>query len=229
MEKFNLIVLVIDKHSQMLDDSQNGFIEFKQKYALDNATLVVIFIGEKANRIISGQQISDISTLPQFDDSDGRYDFALAIQSWVYEAQANMYSGSTIKLRTAIFVDVCDDVINKHSISPANILGNLKDTDYFQINRSGEVNVFELITISEISKLESLAKTGDEKALYKLGVAYAKGEGVEKNDTHAQLLLYKSYLRRNIDAIFALVDLCDNPSEHFCKEAAKHRKEKNND
>jgi TPR repeat protein len=221
MEKFDLLVLILDKHSLLLDASQQEFLRLKQQYALDNATLVVVFLGKMANRIISGQQISDIDILPEFDDSGGRQDAALSIQSWVYEAQANMYSGSTVKLRTAIFADVCDDLINTHRISPAEILGNLEETEYFEVNH--HTNAYEHAKVSKINKLEALAKNGEEKALYELGLAYLKGDDVEKNEPKAQMLLYKAYLRGNIDAIFALVDLFDEPTEHFRKEAAKHR------
>jgi TPR repeat protein len=215
VEKFDLIVLVLDKQSLLF----NKFDKFKHQYALDNATLVVVFLGEKANRIISGQQISDIDALPPFDDSEGRSDATLAIQGWVYEAQANMYSGNTVKLKTAIFMDACDNLVKKYNIEPANILGNLEETDYFQNNQGR----FELITISKIAKLEALAKAGDEKALYDLGIIYTTGDGVDKDGPKAQMLLYKAYLRGNIDAIFALMDLFDEPTEHFRKEAAKHR------
>ena len=224
MEKFNLIVLVIDKYSLMLDDSRKDFIELKERYALTNATIVLIFVGKNANRIIAGQQICDIDKLPCFDDTNGRCDAALAIQSWIYEAQANMYSGSSVKMRTAIFVDVTDDIINTHGINPTDILGNLKETEYFKVNRENQTSFFEHITVSKISILEALAKTNDEKALYELGIAYLNGEGVNKNEPKAQMLLYKSYLHGNIEAIFALVDLFDEPSEHFRGLAAKHRK-----
>jgi hypothetical protein len=221
VEKFDLIVLLLDKHSLLLDVTGQKLNEFKQEYALVHATLAVIYIGEKANRIISGQPISGVDILPDFDDSEGRSDAVVAIQGWVYEAQANMYSGSTVKLRTAIFADVCDDVIDARQIEPAKILGNLEETEYFQINR--RTNTYEPMKIFKITRLEALAKSGDEKALYELGLAYVKGEGVEKNEPKAQMLLYKAYLRGNIDAIFALVDLFDEPTEHFRKEAAKHR------
>lgn len=219
MEKFDLIILVLDKKSLLLDASKQYYLNFKKQYALDNATLAVIFLGEKANRIISGQQISDIDILPEFDDSEGRTDAVLAIQSWTYEAQANMYSGSTVKLRTAIFMDVCDSLIKEHNIEPVDVLGNLENTDYFQKNQGG----FEFVAVSKIVRLEALTKAGDEKALYDLGIIYAIGNGVKKDEPKAQMLLYKAYLRGNINAIFALVDLFDEPTEHFLKEAAKHR------
>ena len=221
MEKFGLIVLILDQHSQLLDVSQQSFVNFKEQYALVNATLVVIFLGKMTSRIISGQLVSDIDTLPIFDDSAGRNDAVVAIKSWVYEAQANMYSGSTVKLRTGIFVDASDNLINVHLIEPAEILGNLEETEYFQINR--QTFSYEPMKISKIAKLEASAKTGDEKALYELGLAYATGEDVKKDELKAQMLLYKAYLRGNIDAVFALVDLFDEPDEHFRKEAAKHR------
>jgi TPR repeat protein len=145
----------------------------------------------------------------------------VAIQSWVYEAQANMYSGSTVKLRTAVFADVCEDLLNAHRIKPAQILGNLEEAEYFQIN--SHTDTYEPIKVSKIAKLESLAKNGDIKALYELGLAYVTGEVVKKDESRAQMLLYKSYLRGNIEAIFALVDLFDEPIEHFRNEAAKHR------
>ena len=221
MEKFDLIVLLLDKNSLLRDAAGQKFNEFKQEYALANTTLAVIYIGEKTNRIISGQPVGDIDVLPQFDDSEGRLDIALSIQSWVYEAQANMYSGSTVKHRTAIFADVCSDLLNAHRIEPAEILGGFEETEYFQINR--HTDTFEPIKVSEISKLEVLAKNGDAKALYELGLAYVAGEGVKKDELKAQMLLYKSYLRGKIEAIFALVDLFDEPNEHFRREAAKHR------
>jgi len=221
VEKFDLIVLLLDKYSQLFDVPGQKMSEFKMVYALANATLSVIYIGDKANRIISGQQMSNIYMLPDFDDSEGRNDVVAAIQSWVYEAQANMYSGSTVKLRTAIFVDVCDDLIVTHHIDPADILGNLEDTEYFQLNRN--TNAYEPMTVSKIARLNALTKNGDEKAMYELGLAYVNGEGVEKDEPKAQRLLYKSYLRGNIDAVFALVDLFDEPLEHFLNEAAKHR------
>lgn len=221
MEKFDLIVLLLDKNSLLLDETGKKLSGFIQEYALAHATLAVIYIGEKANRIISGQQVSDIDALPDFDDSEGKNDTVVAIQSWVYEAQANMYSGSTIKLRTGIFADVSEDLVNIHRIEPAEILGNLEETDYFQVNR--QTNVYEPMKISKIAKLEALAKKGDEKALYELGLDYVNGKDVKKDESKAQMLLYKAYLRGNIDAIFALVDLFDEPTEHFRKEAAKHR------
>lgn len=222
MEKFNLIVLIVDRQSPLLDNSRRDFVNLKRQYALDNATLVVVFLGERANRVISGQQIGDIDGFPCFDDSEGKHDAALAIQGWVYEAQANMYSGSTVKLRTAIIADVSDDLIKAHNITPAGILGDLDETEYFRKIRRGEEIVYELAAVSPIAKLEALAKTGDEKALYELGIAYASGDKTEKNIPKAQMLLYKAYLRGNIDAIYALVDLFDAPTEHFLKEAAKH-------
>lgn len=221
MEKFDLLVLVIDKDSLLLDATGQELSGFLNRHALANATLVVIYICDKANRIISGQQISDIDTLPDFDDSEGRTDVTLAIQGWIYEAQANMYSGSMVQLRTAIFIDICGDVKKFHHIEPAKILGNLEKTEYFQMNR--DTNTYELAKVSKISKLEALAKSGDEKALYELGIAYHAGDGVKKNELRAQMLLYKAYLRGNIDAIFALVDLIDEPAEYFREEAAKHR------
>lgn len=216
-----MVVLLLDKDSQLLDATGQNLSAFKHDYALAHATLAVIYVGKKANRIISGQQISNIDTFPDFDDSEGRNDTVVAIQSWVYEAQANMYSGSTVKLRTAIFVDICDDLLDAHSIEPANILGNLEETEYFQVNKN--TSTFEPVMISKIAKLEALARNGDEKALYELGIAHIFGDGVEKNELKAQLLLYKAYLRGNIDAIFALVDLFDEPDELFQKEAKKHR------
>jgi hypothetical protein len=224
VEKFDLIALVLDEHSLLLENSRNEFTKLKEQYALANATLVVVFLGERANRIIAGQQINDIEVLPCFDDTEGRQDVTIAVQGWIYEAQANMYSGSTVKLRTAIFVDVSDDVIKEHGIKPTEILGNLQDTDYFSVNRDGEANNYELVIVSRIARLEALAKTGDEKALYELGIAYLNGDGVAKSEPQAQMLLYKSYLHGNIEGIFALVDLFDEPTEHFRKLAAKHRK-----
>ena len=221
MEKFDLIVLLLDKNSLLLDATGQKLSEFLHEYALAHATLAVIYIGEKANRIISGQQISSIGALPSFDDSEGRNDTVVGIQSWVYEAQANMHSGSTVKLRTAIFADICDYLADTHHIDPAEILGNLEETEYFQVDH--HTNTYEPMKITKISKLEALAKNGDEKAMYELGLAYLAGEGVEKNELRAQMLLYKSYLRGNIEAIFALVDLFDEPTEFFLNQAAKHR------
>ena len=221
MEKFNLIVLLLDKNSMLFDNTGQKLNEFIREYALTHATLVVIYIGGKANRVFAGQHICDIDTLPDFDESEGENDVIAAIQRWVYEAQANMYSGSAAKLRTGIFADVCDELINIHHIKPAEILGNLEETEYFQVHR--QTNSCELIEVSKIEKLEALAKNGDEKALYELGLAYVTGEGVKKDEPKAQILLYKAYLRGNIDAIFALVDLFDDLSEHFRNEAAKHR------
>ena len=221
MEKFDLLVLLLDRDSLLFDASGEKISEFKKEYALVNATLVAIYIGEKASRVISGQQFADIDILPVFDDSDGRADAVIAIRSWVYEAQANMYSGSTVKLRTAIFVDVCYDILNARRIEPAEILGGLDDTEYFQINR--HTGIFELIKVSNIAKLEALANDGDAKALYELGLACFYGDGVRKDELRAQMLFYKAYLRGNIDAIFALVDLFNEPVEHFRKEAAKFR------
>ncbi|MDR2590322.1 MAG: hypothetical protein LBC71_04990 [Oscillospiraceae bacterium] len=74
----------------------------------------------------------------------------------------------------------------------------------------------------EISKLEAMIDIGDEEAMYNLGIAYARGNGVAIDKHKAQMLLYKAYLRGNIEAIFALVDLFDNPPEHFINEAVKH-------
>jgi hypothetical protein len=222
VERVDLIVLVLDKNSQMLDVSSSEFEKVKEQYALNNATLVVVFLGEFANRIIAGQQIGDIDELPHFNDSEGRLDAALSIQRWIYEAQANMYSGSSVKIRTAIIVDAADDMIEAHNINPASILGSLNETEYFQIDRHSEVNAYERITVSPIAKLEALANAGDEKAMYELALAYAAGDGVEVNEPQAQILLHRAYLRGNIDAIYALVDLFDNPTEHFYKEAARH-------
>ena len=221
MERFDLIVLLLDRDSLLLDEAGQALSGFIQEYALSHATLVVVYIGGKANRIISGQLISEIDKLPIFDDSEGRNDAVVAIRSWIYEAQANMYSGSTVKLRTGIFVDVSDDLICVHLIDTAEVLGNLEETEYFQINR--QTFSYEPMKISKIAKLEALAKTGEEKALYELGLAYYNGLDVKKDEPKAQMLLYKAYLRGNIDAIFALVDLFDEPPEHFRKEAAKHR------
>jgi TPR repeat protein len=218
--KFNLIVLVLGRQSLLLDSSRNNFIDFKKQYALDNTTLVVIFLGEKANRIISGQPICGIDIFPNFDDSEGKQDVAINIQGWLYEAQSNIKSDNMVKIKTAIFVDVCDDLIEKHNINPADILGSLEEIKYFCINR--HTKNYELVKVSQFSKIESLAKTGDKKALYDLGIAYATGDCVEKDNPQAQIMLFKSYLRGNIEAIFALVDMFDEPSEHFCELAAKH-------
>jgi len=221
VEKFDLIVLLLDKNSILFDAHGHKLKELIHGYALTHATLVVVFIGEKANRIISGQQVSEIDMLPPFDDSDGRTDVVLAIQSWIYEAHANMYSGSTVKIRTAIFADINDDLIDAHCVKPAKILGNLEEIEYYQAKRNN--NTFELMNISKISKLEALARSGDERAMYALGLIYITGEDVDKDEYKAQRLLYKSYLHGNIDAIFALVDMFDEPTEHFRTEAAKHR------
>ena len=221
MEKFDLIILLLDKKSLLFDESSLKLSEFIKEYAHAYATLVVIYIGEKINRVISGQQADSITKLPKFDDSEGRNDAVVAIQTWIYEAQANMYSGSADKLRTGIFADIDDDLLNYHHLEPAAILGDLEETDYYQINH--QTNSFEPLKISKIAKLEALSKNGDEKAQYELGLAYIYGVDVKKDELKAQMLLYKAYLRGNIDAIFALVDLFDEPSEHFRKEAAKHR------
>ena len=221
MEKFDLIVLLLDRNSILIDETGQKLSRFIQDYALTHTTITVIYIGEKANRIIPGQQVSSIDTLPPYDDSEGRNDTVVAIQSWVYEAQANMYSGSTVKLRTGIITDISDDLVITHHIEPAEILSNLVETEYFQVNR--QTNTYKPMKISKITKLETLAKHGDEKALYELGLAYITGEDVKKDEPKAQMLLYKAYLRGNIDAIFALVDLFDEPTEYFRKVAAKHR------
>ena len=216
-----MLVLLIDKNSPLLDAAGQNLSGLIHEYALANATVAAIYIGEKANRAISGQPASSIKALPEFCDSDGRSDTAVAIQSWVYEAQANMYSGSAAKLRTAIFSDVCDALVEAHRIEPAEMLGRLGETEYFQADCGA--STYEPMKITRVSRLEALAKNGDEKAMHELGLAYAAGEGVEKNEPKAQMLLYRSYLRGNVDAIFALVDLFDEPSEHFRNEAKKHR------
>ena len=68
-----------------------------------------------------------------------------------------------------------------------------------------------------------MAKNGDEKAMYELGLAYITSAGVTKDEMKAERLLYKPYLRGNIDAIFALADLLDEPLGLYRTAAAKHR------
>ena len=228
MEKYDLLVLALDKHSSLLEPAGCVFARLKNQYALNHATLVLIFLGKTATRIIAGQQIGEIGALPPFNDTDGSADAILAIQSWIYEAQANMYSGSTAKMRTAVFVDASGDVLEAHRIKPADVLGNLEETDYYRKAGDGEADAYEQVVVSPVARLEALAKAGDEKALYELGLAYINGEGVEKNSPKGQMMLHKAYLRGNIDAIYALVDLSEEPSEYYIREAAKHERRRNN-
>jgi len=222
MEKYDLLILILSRDSLLLDSSREDFARLKQNYALNNATLVLVFLGERANRVISGEQIYDIEALPCFDDSEGKEDVVISIQGWIYEAQSNIISGNIAKMRTAVFLDIADDLAAKHCISPAGLTGGLEDTYFYR--KSIDINMcsFELIGVSPIEKLQALAETGDEHAMYELGIAYAKGDGVELNIPKGQMLLYKSYLRGNINAIRVLVEEFDNPQEHFIKEAAKH-------
>jgi len=222
VEKYDLLVLVLGNDSVLLDSSGQEFIKFKQEFASENATIVVVFVGVSVNRVISGQSICDIDVIPCFDDSEGRQDAVVAIQSWVYEAQANMHSGNAANVKTAIFVDVSDDVRKLRKIEPLKVLGSLENTDFYYKAQHYETHAFEQIKVSKIEKLETLVKTGNEKAMYELGLAYANGEGVKTDRPKAQMLLYNSYLRGNIDAIFAIVDLFDDLDMHFYKEAARH-------
>ena len=222
MEKYDLLVLVLGSDSILTDSSGQEFIKFKQEFASENATIVVVFVGVSVNRVVSGQSICHIDAIPCFDDSEGRQDAMAAIQSWVYEAQANMHSGSSANVKTAIFVDVSDDVRKLRKIEPLKILGSLENTDFYYNAQHDETQTFEQVKVSQIDKLETLVKTGNEKAMYELGLAYATGEGVKTDRPKAQILLYKSYLKGNIEAIFAIVDLFDDLDMHFYKEAARH-------
>jgi hypothetical protein len=220
VEKYDLLVAVLDEQSILLDTSKQDFFNLKQYHAHDNATFVLIYLRNKANRIISGQIIDDIEMLPCFDDTDGKLDAIQNIYNWIYEAQSNMQSGNVVKLRTGIFVDVLENILDKHSITPVGVLGNLEETYYYTKNSVTEL--FELVDVSMIERLDALASKGDEKAMYELGVAFATGKGIEIDLPKAQMLLYKSYLRGHVDSIFTLVDLIDEPTEHIVKEAEKH-------
>ena len=229
MEKYDLLILILDKDSYMLEASGCELAGFKQRYALDNSSFVVIYLGEAASRVIAGQRISEINSLPPFDDTGAGQDAILSIKSWIYEARVNTLTGDSAMTRTAIFVDASDDPLIKHEIIPAKILGGLNETDYFQkydcgerTNNNGGKSSFELVNVNPIEILEALASEGDQQALYELGFAYATGDGVEKNNIKAQRMLYKAYLHGNIEAIFALVDLTEDPAEHFLREAARH-------
>jgi hypothetical protein len=222
VEKYDLIVLALGNESVLLESSGQELIKLKQEFASENATMIVIFVGVAINRVISGQQICEIDALPCFDDSKGRQDAVPAIQSWVYEAQANIHSGSSPNVKTAIFVDVSDDIRKLRKIEPLKIVGSLESTDFYNIVQHEDTHSFEKFEISRISKLEALAKSGSEKAMYELGLAYEKGDGVVIDRPKAQMLLYKSYLRGNIDAIFAIIDLFEDLDMHFYKEAARH-------
>jgi hypothetical protein len=222
VEKYGLLILLLGKQSAISGQHQQELVRLKQQYALDNAVLVVVFLGKKANRVIAGQKINEIDSLPDFDDSEGTADSVHGIKTWIYEAQAISRAGSTCKVRTAIFADVSEDIVTAFGIDPADLSGDAEDVDYFKKIESDETGDYEPVVVSHATKLEALAITGDEKALYKLGLLYVTGEGVEKNPTKAQMLLYKAYLRGHIDAIYALVDLFDEPGKHFCEEAARH-------
>ena len=221
MEKYNLLILLLDNNSNLLDTTQQGFSVLKNQYALENATLVLIYIGEKANRIIAGQQINEIDEFPKFDGSEGTADVSLGIQRWAYEAQMNMYSGSSNKTRTAIFVDISNEICEAFKINPSNILGTLEDTDYYYVKNQDGITAFEQAAVTSIEKLEVLAKTGDDKAQYSLGLAYVKGDGVPQDTGKAQSLFYNASRRGNTDALFALIDYYDDPDRHISEEAAE--------
>ena len=201
----------------MLDASRDELDIVKQQYALSNATLVVIYIGDTANRIISGQQISEVDRLPPFAGSEGRQDVSLSIKSWIYEAQANMYSGSSEKIRTAVIADASNEVLTSNGIEPADILGNLEETYYFRKTRNNGENSFEYVDVTKIDKLKALAKAADDKALYELGLAYAAGDGVDVSYPQARMLLYKAHLRGNAEAARALSNL-DDESHGYDRE-----------
>ena len=221
MEKYGLLLLVVGKDSEMLDEPNRSFLRFRQRYALENATLVLIFAGERAYRAIAGGRIFEIDTFPPFDDSSGRPDVASSIQNWLYEAQANMYSGGAHKLSTAVFVDLPDDVMASAGINHVKLLESADETDYYRMAEHDGIREYERVALSAIDKLESLASAGDEAAQYKLALAYLAGEGVRKNPAKAQMLLFKSFMRGNIDALYAAIDLFDEPDKYMCKEAAK--------
>ena len=223
MEKYNLLVLMADSSSEILDRNGRWFSKIKQYYAHENATLMLIFIGKNANRIIAGQQIGDVEALPVFDDSEGRADVSFSIQNWIYEARMNMYSGSFSKTRTAVIADVSDELLVAHSINPIEILSGAEDTDYYFKTEHCGRNLFAQAKVSTIEKLTARANAGDDKAQYMLGHAYYYGEGVEKNIIEAQIYFDRAYLRGNTEALFALVDLFENPGEGLCEKAAKLR------
>ena len=222
MEKYNLLVFIAGKQSKMHDSYGQDFFEIKQKYAMSGATLVLVFVGSKANRVIAGQQIGEIEALPPFDDSDGKSDVLHSIGAWIYEAQRNIHSGSAEKVKTAVFVDIPDEVCQQFGIDPIGVLRTLEDTDYYKLTEVDGARIYEQATVSRIAKLKELAKTGDEKAIHELAMAFLTGDGIEKNPSRAQSLLYKAYLRGNIKSIFTLAELPGEPNTHFHEEAAKH-------
>jgi len=219
MEKFSLLVLIVGEDSKLLQTPQEYF-NFKKQYALEDATLVLIFAGKRVNRIIAGQQIGEIDALPIFDDSQGVSDITHAIQKWTYEAQVNMCSGSE-KVKTGIFVDVSDKISEINKINSSSIMGGFDKTEYFQATECDGERAFQHISVSSIDQLESLAKTGDAVALYKLGLSYLNGERVEKDALRAQRILKQAVLRGNTDALYAMIDYFEQPGDYICESAAE--------
>ena len=219
-EKYNLLIFILDEQSTKFNSSQEEFRRVKQQYAHYDATLVLIFVDKVANRVISGQPISEIDEFPPFDDTDGKQDVVNSIHRWVYEAQCNVYSINPNKIRTAVFVDVSDEVISRFNIVPHRIVGSLVNIDYYEKTKRDEGNIYTLVAVSSIDKLKVLTESEDENAQYKLGLAYINGDGVDKDLLTARSFFLKSSLRGNREALFAMVDLFEEPDKYSCEKAA---------
>jgi len=219
--EYSLLVLILGEQSEILRASQEELYEFTRQYFIMNVMLVLIFLGKKANRVIAGQQINRINNFPSFDDSEGSLDIVKSTHEWICEAQANVKSDNINKNRTAVFIDVSDEIITRAKITSFSLLGESDETDYYTRAKTDGAWDFKQVSVTSISKLKSLSKTGDSDAQYKLGLAYANGGGVEIDLQKAKLLFFQASIRGNINALYALVDFFDEPDKHSCEKAAE--------